>query len=647
MRQTLLRHAQRHPEILAFLTMSALVAIAYANAWPNSFHFDDIEGIVKNPMIRDVGKIPSYFMDIKMSVRAGAKDFRPVVLVSYALDYARSGLDPSGFRLTNMAIHIFAAWLLFIIAEHIFQRRPLNLPSGLSLPAWQPAGIAAALFAVHTVNTEAVDYIWARSASLAALFYLTSFYCFMRGPWGGTSWRWHIAGLLGFVIGLCTKGTLVTLPVALILYEMLILAPPGQEPLTLFWREPGRLKKYLPVLSIFCAYVLFRFVYIPGLFTRIAANRPEETPPWVYLLTQFRAWIYYIRLYLWPHPLITDYAGFGWSRSLADGRVLFALAIICMIVALALWMRRSNAVLTFFIAWFFLTLLPEASVIPLATAVNGYRPYLAYVGLSVAAAILLFKAATRFGGAGKTPLVYGGVFGIVLCSLVGATLARNLTWRNETTLWDDVLAKDPANARAYANLALRSAGEGNYSEAFAKLDRAIALDPTKDYPYMLRGYLKLQLQRYGDALDDLTRAIELWPRSPFNFYYRGELYRKTGQLDKALADYRAALALLPFHTDSYISIALALMDKSDIDGAVEACRKVLEIDPEDPRSYHCLGSLFMEQQRYVEAIRAYQRGIERRPRDSGLWYGLGSAYEAYGLYKPAAEAFDMSSRLTK
>src|ERR1043165_4303365 len=72
-RQTLLRHAQRHPEILAFLTMSALVAIAYANAWPNSFHFDDIEGIVKNPMIRDVGKIPSYFMDIKMSVRAGAR----------------------------------------------------------------------------------------------------------------------------------------------------------------------------------------------------------------------------------------------------------------------------------------------------------------------------------------------------------------------------------------------------------------------------------------------------------------------------------------------------------------------------------------------------------------------------------------------
>jgi tetratricopeptide (TPR) repeat protein len=627
--------------------MSALVAIAYVNAWPNSFHFDDIEGIVRNPMIRDVGKIPSYFTDIKMSVRAGAKDYRPVVLVSYALDYARSGLDPSGFRMTNMAIHILVAWLLFTIAENIFERRPLNLPSGLSLPAWQPAGIAAALFAVHTVNSEAVDYIWARSASLAALFYLASFYCFMRGPWGGTSWRWHIAGLLGFVIGLCTKATIVTLPVALILYEMLILAPPGQEPLTLFWREPGRLKKYLPVGAVFFGYVLFRFVYIPGLFMRIAANRPEETPPWVYLVTQFRAWVYYIRLYLWPHPLITDYAGFGWSRSLADAQVLFALAIICMIVALALWMRRANPVLTFFIAWFFVTLLPEASFIPLATAVNGYRPYLAYAGLSVAAAILLFKATAWFGGAGKAPLIYAGVFGVILCSLVGATLARNLTWRNEATLWDDVLAKDPTNARAYANLALRSAAENNYSDAFAKLDRAISLDSTKDYPYMLRGYLKLQLQRYDDALDDLTRAIELWPRSPFNFFYRGELYRRTGQLDKALADYRAALALLPFYTDSYISIALTLMDKSDIDGAIEACRKVLEIDANDPRSYHCLGSIAMEQQRYVDAIRAYQRGIERRPRDSGLWYGLGSAYEAYGMFKPAAEAFDMSSRLTQ
>jgi cytochrome c-type biogenesis protein CcmH/NrfG len=89
------------------------------------------------------------------------------------------------------------------------------------------------------------------------------------------------------------------------------------------------------------------------------------------------------------------------------------------------------------------------------------------------------------------------------------------------------------------------------------------------------------------------------------------------------------------------------MDKSDIDGAIEACRKVLEIDAKDPRSYHCLGSIAMEQQRYVDAIRAYQRGIERRPHDSGLWYGLGTAYEAYGMYKPAAEAFDMSSRLTQ
>ena len=634
----------RHANLLVFGVLVVVGAIAYANALPNSFHFDDVEGIVKNPMIRDVRKIPSYFTDIKMSIRAGAKDFRPIVLVSYALDYARGGLNPGSFRVTNLSIHIVAAWLLFLIAAEVFEKTGPGLPfSGRWL-----ALAAAALFLVHTANSEAVDYIWARSASMVALFYLASFYCFLKGAWGGASRRWYIAGLLCFVLGLGTKATIVTLPAALLLYETLVLAPPGQEPLMLFWREPRRLKKYLPVAAVFFSYVVFRFVYLPGLFTRIPANRPEETPVPIYLLTQFRAWVHYIKLYLWPHPLITDYSGFGWSRSIMDYRVLVALVIIVTIVALALRVRRSNPALTFFTAWFFLALLPEASVIPLTDAVTGYRPYLAYAGLSVAATLVLLKAMLWIGGSARqTSLAYGGVFGLILCALIGATLVRNLTWRDETTLWNDVLAKDPGNARAHANIALRLIEQRNYTGAREMLDRAIALGPEKDFPYMLRGYLNVQLQRYDDALDDLTKAIKLWPRSPFNYYYRAELYRKLGEQDKAISDYKTALNFLPFHTDSHIGMALALMDKRQSETAIEACRKVMEIDAGDTRSYHCLGTIFLEQQRYVEAIRAYQRGLERKPRDSGLWYGLGTAYEAYGMYKPAADAFEMSSRVTQ
>src|SRR5712692_4709220 len=99
-----------------------------------------------------------------------------------------------------------------------------------------------------------------------------------------------------------TKATAVTLPGVLVVYEFLFLNPALKNPFKLFWQEPRRVKKYLPLTALLLLYLAIRIFLLPRLFTSVASARQVSSPS--YLLTQFRAWVYYLKLFLWPHPLI-------------------------------------------------------------------------------------------------------------------------------------------------------------------------------------------------------------------------------------------------------------------------------------------------------------------------------------------------------
>ncbi len=646
----------KHPRLLAFVFLAAITFIAYVNALPNSFHFDDIVGVVRNPTIRDLKNIPSYFTNPSTFALGRTREWRPVLQITYALSYSIGGLNPTVFRLFNLLFHLGAAFLIFLIITEIREQTPPRPPADPPIPAALPALFAASLFAVHTANTEAVDYIWARSSVLATLFYILAFYCFLRGPFSdGRSKQlpWHAAGLLSFALGVGTKATAVTLPAVLMLYEILFLNPACKNPLRLFLQEPRRIKKYIPVVSVFFAYLAIRTLLLARMFTSVVAAR--EVSSLSYLLTQFRAWIYYLKLFLWPHPLLVDFAGFGWSHSLWDTQVLLSLGLIIALLVLAWRVRRTEPLISLFSFWYFVALLPEASFIPLADAVVGYRAYPAYVALAVIAAMLGFKAYTwlrpRFGGsnernASRLRRLCVTVGSLVLVALLGATIARNRTWRDETTLWNDVLRKDPANPRAYMMLGMEFLNEENHENAKEMFEQAIRLRPGRSHPYVLRGYLNSRLNRDAEALADLDKAVQLDSRAPYAYFYRGELYRRMGDYEKALADYHAALRFMPFYTDAYLGIAMTHLEKQETNKAVEACAQLVELDPEDRRGYDCLGNLFIEQERLSEAVALYQKGIRRIPRDSGLWYSLGVAYEKNGNYEEAGEAFERAGRLT-
>jgi Tfp pilus assembly protein PilF len=638
--------------IAPFFLLTVLGLVAYVNSLPNSFHYDDFPTIVQNGAIRDLKRVPSYFVDTSTWTISQLRDWRPAVLTTFALNYSMGGTNPILFRATNLFFHIGTAFFLYLILQNILNRPFIGI-SGSSFQSSTALAISAALlFLVHTANSEVVNYIFARSTLLASFFLIMGFYCYLRGPHSEASAHsvaWEVAGLGLYALGLASKATAITLPLLLVVFELTFLNPNGSHPWRLFRGEPERLRKYIPLLLLAFTYVAIRQVVAPRALARMVASHGRV---YVYFLTQLRAWVYYLELLFWPDSMVSDYSGFGWSETFWDYRVLVSFGVVTAILgtAWALWKRQP--VISFFIFWYFIALLPEASIVPLSDAVNAYRFYPANVGsviavVLVAANLISWLWRTMFSRA-KAKL--GAFFRmasltVVLGALVISTWQRNEVFRDDGTYWNDVLKKDPTNVRALLGLGSFLLDEQGYAEAQRFFDRAIQLNPKNPLAYMFRGYLSVLLRQNAEALEFYNTAVILDPQEAYAYVLRGEAYRSLKDYPKAIADFDQALDLRPHYTEAYIAKATALREIGEDGKAYQVCRKGITIDRDQASFYLCLGQILAKQNQAKEAIQILQTATQRGLSSHELWYQLGLLYEQEAMYAKATEAFNKASRL--
>ena len=179
---------------LALLTLG--LAVSYSNGLGIGFYFDDTYGISNNPAIRSLKNIPSFFVDPHaIWTEPTQVDLRPVLLITYAVNYAVSGLHPWSYHVLNLILHFIASVFVFItVRDHIWWPASERGPNGA---ARIPAAAAALFFALAPLNSQPVDYIWARSALLCVTLYLGAFLAFLR-------YRWTL-GLALFALALLTR----------------------------------------------------------------------------------------------------------------------------------------------------------------------------------------------------------------------------------------------------------------------------------------------------------------------------------------------------------------------------------------------------------------------------------------------------------
>lgn len=534
--------------------VAVLGLAAYANALSGAFVFDDLQHVRDNPLVRELWRVLS---------PAGLRAFphRWVAYVTFAVNYRLGGLSPWGYHAFNVAVHLGSAALVFALVALAF-RTPRLTGSALAPHARAIAFVAAALFVTHPLQTQAVTYVVQRMTSLAAFLYLAAVVLYLRWrlapAWGRAARAAAYAGVVVLaLLAMKTKEIAFTLPFAIGLAE------------ACFFR-PGR-RDLLRLLPIAATALVVPATWLlaagaPGRGVLAAAEAMTRVQTEVsrldYLATQLAVVVTYLFLLVLPigQNLDHDYPVY---RSFLAPEVLSAALVLAALAGLAAWLlgrTRDGATRTvdpaarlaaFGIAWWFLALSVESSVVPIVDVVNEHRVYLPSAGLLVAAAIGLFAASGRLFGAERGPrrlVVAAAALGIVLGA---ATFARNRVWASDVALWSDAARKSPEKARPWLNLgtALREAGQPE--AAAVALRRGVDLDRRSAYGRSQLGAVLLALGRPAEAEPELRAALSLAGDDPEALFNLGTLLWQLGRKDEARPLYaRFAEVAPPAYADA-------------------------------------------------------------------------------------------------
>jgi tetratricopeptide (TPR) repeat protein len=645
----------RLPRWLAVGSIVAAVLLVYANTLRAPFLFDDAGAVLQNPTIRRLGSLEVLRPPADGSTTTG----RPVVNLSLALNYAVSGEHPWSYHALNIAIHALAAVVLFGLVRRTIVRARL-VPAAID--AGGVAWVVALGWAVHPLLTESVTCVAQRTESLCGLFYLLTLYGFVRGlEAGGAGARrtWWAISVVACALGMGTKEVMVTAPVLVWLYDRTF----GAGSLAAAWR--ARKSYYAGLAATWSGLI---FLLVSGAGARGAsAGFGLGVSWWSYLLKQAEALVLYVKLAVWPQPLVLDY-GTAVAGSVGDvwwqGLVVFGL------LGATGWALVRRPVAGFVGAWFFVILAPSSSVVPLVTqTVAEHRMYLPLAGLAAAGVI---ATVARFGrralGVGLVLILAGGV----------ATVARNRDYRDGVGIWADTVAKAPANARAHNNLAQALQEAGRSVEAEGAFKRAVDLAPDYVSARYNYGVALFAAQRVPEAAEQWARVVRLAPDHADAHLNLGNALVRLQRAAEAVPHYERALALRP-GADAHFNIGIALMATDRAaeaaghfqsavrlePGLVEAryqlarlaeragpageaergYAEVLKLAPDHLGAHRRLGLICARSERLTEAAGHFRAVIRLQPTDADAQANLGNVLLIGGQVREAIACYEAVLRL--
>ncbi len=460
----------------AVALLALLAAAVYANALGNGFVWDDNTIVVGDPAIRSLSNLPSFFARSYWGeADPEFKLYRPLVQATLAMDWAVGGGSPIPFHATNLLLHALATVLVFLLF------RELN-PD----PSW--SFLAAALFAVHPVHTDAVDSIVQRAEVLAAIGVVGGMLAALRG-------RWALLALCA-AVGLLSKETAAVLPLLLAAWH--VLGDRSKRP-----RWPA----YVISLGALAAYLVVRSRVLGTAMGTHAAF--GDAPLSVRLLTMVYVFGDYVRLLIVPWPLCADYAvnvnPHVRVTEATDARfagAAFALAALAILWCVAAARRWRGA---FWGAWTVIALLPVSNVFLPIGAIEAERfLYLPSVGACAILAWIPGRPELR-----RVGLLLVGFFAVL-------TVLRNPAWREDVALLDARMADAPDNPWPYFYRATLHMNEGRTAEAEILLDRALVVMPEFEKARQLRVRLRSlrgDLFAVAEDLEFLSLAHPDWLRT--------------------------------------------------------------------------------------------------------------------------------------
>lgn len=599
-----------------------ITAVAYRGVLANQFVLDDTHTVVRNPAVRSFANAGDWFSSPHAA--SGTREYvnyRPILVASYAVDHALWGGSPAGSHATNLAIHLVVVALVFLLGRRL-AREP-----------WMSA-CAAALFALHPINAEAVNYVTARSSSLMALGALGAIWAVTRADEGfARAWRFAAYVLGGVALG--AKETAVVLPLLVIAWRRAVYGSHERWSVTI--------RRSVPWWMLVAGFLALRTWILWGL------AEPALTGPGVTVGQNalFAAKIYAASLghWVWPSGLAVDHAWPLWVTG-RDAVVIVG-ALAAALAATAAVMRRDG-VLGWCAVWFWIAIIPVGALgfVTRLALYQDNRVYLAGVGLAwlggqVAAVSL------RWGAARPAMRVATALAVIlVIAAAVKADAARTAVWADRASLWDDVLAKYPASLMAHNGKGMEAFEAGRFQEATEWFDRAVRISPGFAEGHKNLGVTFARIGDWDRAIAALEFALSMDPGYAEARVNLGKVYEHLRRPDLALEAYDRVLRDDPGHTVLLARTAWLLVQAGRPADAVERYRRVLATGRADPESVMDYGVLLLSLERWGEAEQVFSELTAREPTSYAARFNLGTALEGGGDWDRAVDAYRRAAALS-
>lgn len=574
----------------------------------HGFVWDDEFFVTSNPVLRDWRYLPQYFTDVETMAGQGRAGefavFRPLRNISYLLDFSIAGLTPAWWHAHNLLLHLANSIMLFILGRRLL---------GSTFAAWA----AAALFLVHPVQSEVVAWVKCRDDLLATAAVLGCFLALSsrrsaKARSGGPA---IVVGLL-YACACLAKIQAVALPLAVAAYFGWRGVSSGREsPWVRAYRGLGA-SGWAGLAAVGIVCLAWRHVFLghseQGAYL---AGSFLDT-----MLTMIRAAGAYVRLLVWPHPLVADYSGMEPSVSLADLRVWVAMAVLAVPALLAVAMRKRAPVATLGICWLGAFLLPVSNVVPMVQ-------YMAerFLYLPVAGAALAFGACIALAERRRTawlrPLV-----AVVIAALGIAGALRAGVWESSETLFRVTVRDTPARAiRPRRNLLAELINREKWSEALplaVELKRVsdggtVSARHAAEYARHL-GYLHLRQGRRDEGIALLEEALARAPLYAQPHVDLGMLAGLEGRHDEAQSRFAEAVAMDPTNGGAWYNLGLSLQLMNRNEEAEDAFQAAICRDGGNTQAYKALAALLWRQGRFDEVVGVYRDALRIAPEETEL-----------------------------
>jgi len=581
--------------------------LVYANSLGNGFTFDDHAIVEDNPSILSLDFV-HIFSAPYWPNREHAGLYRPLTTLSLAFNYAIHEFDPLGYHGVNVLLHVLNTLLVHLLTKNL-----LRVPFG---------GVVALLFALHPVQTEAVNGIVGRAELLSAFWVLVAFLLYVRsGVFAGRG----LNGLYGLslvasFLAMCSKENAACLVGLLVVFDWVWIHR-GRWPKGVLGFLKTGLPRYMPYVVLVAIFLFIRTQVVGAVFLPTPPAEFDNPLPHLESVSRWlTTWVaigIYVRLLVFPLWLMPDYS-YGEvpiATSVLDplvwGPIILVVGLGVLVIRWIVQRHFLSGVLG--VLFFVVAFAPVSNIVVMIGTILGERLlYLPMVGV----ALCVGSVISRFMVGEERKYVAIGLV-VLLGVLGGRTMVRNADWQNDVTLFLSAIHDGNRSAKVYYNLGVGYRKQGQYGEALKAFEKLAELKADDAGSWKYLGIVYAEQNRYVESANAYARAVALDSTQVDLWKRLGEMSVKSGNGVGAEAAFLHVLNVQADDVDARFELAKVYYRLGNMTGAIRQCEILLSEYAFDHKlATVFLGSLYMEAKRYVDAQMLIQSAYLRWPEDA-------------------------------